>query len=137
MLGACKREQSVAGPITVYKTESCGCCRGWISHMTKAGFSPTIVVVDSLTPLWAKHAIADELTSCHMGEIGGYITIGHVPPDDVKRLLRRRPQAAGLVVKGMPWGSPGMEAPEGDREPYDTLLMLAGGATQVFAHHPV
>jgi hypothetical protein len=35
----------------------------------------------------------------------------------------------------MPLGSPGMETPDGRKEPYQTLLLLTGGKTQVFARH--
>ncbi|OYW91866.1 MAG: metal-binding protein [Caulobacterales bacterium 32-67-6] len=35
----------------------------------------------------------------------------------------------------MPLGSPGMETPDGQREPYETLLILKGGGTRVFARH--
>jgi hypothetical protein len=70
-----------------------------------------------------------------MATVGGYVTVGHVPPADVDRLLRTRPKAIGLTVPGMPIGSPGMESPSGKRETYETLLLLAGGKTSVFARH--
>ncbi len=41
----------------------------------------------------------------------------------------------GVAVPGMPLGSPGMETPQGHKEPYDTLLVLRSGATRVFARH--
>jgi hypothetical protein len=56
-------------------------------------------------------------------------------PSDVARLLRERPKALGLTVPGMPLGSPGMETPNGRAERYQTLLLLAGGKTRVFAQH--
>ena len=54
---------------------------------------------------------------------------------DIKRLLAEKPDARGLVLPGMPLGSPGMETPQGHKDPYDTLLVLRSGATQVFARH--
>ncbi len=60
---------------------------------------------------------------------------GHVPAPDVIRLLTERPAAVGVAVPGMPLGSPGMETPQGHKEPYDTLLVLRSGATRVFARH--
>jgi hypothetical protein len=121
--------------LTVYKTESCGCCRGWVTTMTRAGFRPKVISVEDISPIWRKHGVPDALSSCHLGLISGYVTVGHVPPIDVARLLRERPNAIGLTVPGMPLGSPGMEAPDGRKEPYDTLLLLQGGRTQVFARH--
>ncbi|MDI6746922.1 MAG: DUF411 domain-containing protein [Rhodocyclaceae bacterium] len=33
--------------------------------------------------------------SCHTAEVGGYLTEGHVPATDVKRLLAEMPSARG------------------------------------------
>lgn len=121
--------------LTVYKTSSCGCCKGWISTMARAGFRPRVITLDDISPVWRKHGVPDALSSCHLALIGGYVTVGHVPPADVTRLLKERPKAIGLTVPGMPWGSPGMESPDGKTEAYQTLLVLPGGKTRVFARH--
>lgn len=128
---------AASGPkVTVYKTASCGCCRGWVTAMARAGFAPTVVDVEDISPLWRKRGVPDALSSCHIAEVGGYVTVGHVPPQDVRRLLAERPKAIGLTVPGMPTGSPGMEVPSGRKEPYETLLLLLpGGRTRVFARH--
>ena len=122
-------------PMTVYKTASCGCCQGWITHARRAGFAPKVVTQDDISPLFRRHSVPFELSSCHLAEVGGYVTVGHVPTADLMRLLRERPKAIGLTVPGMPWGSPGMERADGQREAYDTLLLLPGGKTKVFARH--
>jgi hypothetical protein len=103
--------------------------------MTKAGYAPEVVVIENVTPVAAKHGVPFALSSCHLATIDGYVTVGHVPPADVDRLLREKPKALGLTVPGMPMGSPGMEMPNGAKEAYDTLLLLPGGKTQVFARH--
>lgn len=121
--------------LTVYKTASCGCCKGWVTAMARAGFVPTVVEVVDLSAEWRRRGVPDPLSSCHLADIEGYVTVGHVPPQDVRLLLKRRPKAIGLVVPGMPLGSPGMEQPSGEREPYETLLLKAGGQTEVFARH--
>lgn len=126
---------SAAPPLTVYKTESCGCCKGWITTMTRAGYAPKVVVLTEVASIGQKHGVPFALSSCHLSTIGGYVVVGHVPPADVARLLRERPQALGLTVPGMPLGSPGMEQPDGRSEPYETLLLLRGGKTRVFARH--
>ncbi|MCK5500225.1 MAG: DUF411 domain-containing protein, partial [Tritonibacter mobilis] len=64
--------------------------------------------------------------------VGGYFVEGHVPAADIERLLSEKPVARGLTAPGMPMGSPGM-GPQGD--PYDVLLVLMDGSTQVFATH--
>jgi hypothetical protein len=125
-----------SGPaITVYKAWGCTCCEGWIAHMQRAGFRTKVVVVNDLSVEWRRRGVPDMLSSCHMGLVNGYVTVGHVPAADVLRLLKQRPRAIGLSVPGMPDGSPGMERPDGKREAYETLLLLPGGKSRVFARH--
>src|SRR5687767_15963272 len=110
-----------SGPtITVYKAQGCTCCEGWIAHMQRAGFRTRVVVVNDLSVEWRRRGVPDMLSSCHMGLVNGYVTVGHVPAADVLRLLKQRPRAIGLSVPGMPDGSPGMEHPQGKREAYNT-----------------
>ena len=75
--------------------------------------------------------VPEKLASCHTATVGGYVVEGHVPADDIKRLLSERPDVKGLAVPGMPIGSPGMEV--GDRtEPYDVIAFDGEGETKVF-----
>ena len=128
--------QAAAQEITIYKTPWCGCCGGWVTHMTRAGFRPNVVEVQDLAPVREKHGVPFTLSSCHTGVIAGYVIEGHVPPADVVRLLKERPKALGIVVPGMPIGSPGMESPGGEKEPFETLLLLdRSGRTRVFTTH--
>jgi hypothetical protein len=64
--------------------------------------------------------------------VEGYALEGHVPADDVWRLLRERPKARGLAVPGMPVGSPGME--QGAPQPYSTVA-FDERTTWVFQRH--
>lgn len=130
---ACSNARKPA--LTVYKTASCSCCGGWIAAMEKAGYPTTTVVVEDINPVADRHGVPFELSSCHLGTIGGYVAVGHVPPADVARLLREKPKALGVTVPGMPIGSPGMEMPDGSKEAYDTLLLMPDGKTDVFARH--
>jgi hypothetical protein len=134
LTGGCARAD--ARDLTVYKTPWCGCCREWVVHMTRAGFRPRVVEVEDLAPVREKHGIPFVLSSCHTGLVGGYVVEGHVPATDVARLLDERPAGLGLVVPGMPLGSPGMEQPDGSAERFETLLLLdRSGRTRVFAVH--
>ena len=103
--------------------------------MTRAGYRPKVVNVEDITPIGKRHSVPFELSSCHLATIGGYVVVGHVPAADVGRLLKERPKALGITVPGMPLGSPGMEMPDGRKEPYQTLLLLPGGKTRLFARH--
>lgn len=120
----------------VYKSPTCGCCEKWVEHMEKAGFSlaPKDMASGALMRQKLKLGLTGAQASCHTAEIGGYVIEGHVPADDVRRLLSEKPDAIGLAVPKMPIGSPGMES--GDvKEPYDVLLVKKDGSSEVFAKH--
>jgi hypothetical protein len=119
--------------VEVWKAASCDCCEGWVRHMRAAGFDVTVHVVDDVTPMKRMAGVPDDLASCHTARVGGYVLEGHVPADDVKRLLAERPQARGLAVPGMPQDAPGMDMASG--QPYQVVLFGAGGGPQVFARH--
>jgi len=124
-----------ATPVTVYKTPWCGCCGGWVKHLEASGFRPTVVELEDLAPIRARYGVPAAAASCHTGVVAGYAIEGHVPASDIRRLLQAQPRARGLAVPGMPLGSPGMEAADGRRQRYDTLLILPDGSTRVFASH--
>lgn len=121
-------------PVVVYKSPTCGCCESWVGHMQRAGFPVEVRDMHDIGPIKAEAGVPAGLGSCHTARIGDYFVEGHVPPDDVKRLLAEHPDARGLAVAGMPQGSPGMEQ-GGASEPYDVLLVANDGSTSVFAHH--
>jgi hypothetical protein len=58
----------------------------------------------------------------------------HVPAADIRRLLAERPDAVGLSVPGMPFGSPGM-GPESERDAYSVFLIRKDGSTEVFNYY--
>jgi hypothetical protein len=126
-----------APEITVYKSPTCSCCKRWIEHMRAAGFAVEAVDVESedLIAIKQHHAVAREFSSCHTAIVGGYVIEGHVPADDIVRLLSERPAISGLVVPGMPAGAPGMEMPDREADRYDVLAFDAEGKTQVYSRH--
>ena len=112
--------------ITVYKSPTCGCCKQWIAHLEAAGFDVEAIDSDDMNAVKQRYAVPRNLTSCHTARIAGYTIEGHVPADDIRRLLAERPEAGGLSVPGMPVGSPGMEI--GDRiDPYRVMLFGESG----------
>ena len=122
-------------PMLVHKSASCGCCGLWVEHMQAAGFEVEVRNADNVNPIKERVGVPLGKGSCHTAEVGGYFVEGHVPADDVKRLLAERPDAKGLVVPGMPAGSPGMELPDGRTQPYTVELVHADGTTSAFARH--
>jgi hypothetical protein len=124
----------------VWKSPTCGCCQDWVEHMQASGFDVVTHDVGN-TAARRRLGIPMAMGSCHTALVDGYALEGHVPAADVWRLLRERPstrQVVGLVVPGMPIGSPGMDADiYGPHEAYDVLLLQRDGSTRVWQHHAV
>ena len=123
-----------AATLTVYKSPTCGCCAQWIEHVEAHGFQVQTIQTDKMLTVKRRLGVPDEAMSCHTTKVGNYVVEGHVPAADIKRLLAQKPRARGIAVAGMPLGSPGMDI-GGQRQPYATLLIGAGGKTTVFARH--
>lgn len=122
--------------ITVYKSPTCGCCTGWESHLSKAGFKVTSKPTENMTEIRNQFGVPDKMKSCHTAVVDGYIIEGHVPADDVKKLLETRPtDVTGLAAPGMPQNSPGMQ-PEGAKPSgYDVLSFDRQGNSKVFTSY--
>lgn len=117
--------------IDVYFSKTCGCCKKWMSHLKTQGFNVNPVPVPYMQKIKKQHAIPGEYSSCHTGIIGGYIIEGHVPADDIKRLLKEQPDIKGLSVPAMPVGTPGME--HGDfKDPFYVITLPKKGEPEIF-----
>ena len=124
-----------ANVVTVWKTPTCGCCKDWVIHLRKEGFSVVTNDVNDTAPIRQKLGLPAKFGSCHTAQVGGYVLEGHVPAREVKRLLRDKPIAVGLTVPGMPVGSPGMEMKgemQGVRDAFDVLLVSRDGSSRVY-----
>lgn len=126
--------QSGQPTIEVWKSPTCNCCSKWIEILRKDGFNVTVHNESAMNPLKTKLGVPVSLASCHTGIVEGYVIEGHVPAEDIKRLLKERPKTKGLAVPGMPIGSPGMEM-ESRIDPYEVLLFSEQGPPSVFASH--
>lgn len=127
----------VAAPrVEVWKSPTCGCCKGWIEHMRANGFR---VETHDTGNAEARErlGIAERYASCHTAVVGGYAIEGHVPADAIRRLLNEKPAALGLAAPGMPIGSPGMDGPEygGRKDAYDVLLVRRDGTSSVYRRY--
>ena len=128
---------AAAPAMHVVKTATCGCCTAWVERMQEAGFDVEVenAAQGELMALKVELGLQEDQISCHTARVEGYVIEGHVPAEDVKRLLEERPDALGLAVPGMPLGSPGMDFGD-ESEPYETLLIDDEGKAEVFASHP-
>ena len=90
---------------------------------------------DRIRELKARYKVPEQLQSCHTAIVDGYVIEGHVPAEEILRLLKERPDIVGLGVPGMPVGSPGMEM--GDRvDPYQVIAFDKQGRSWVYASYP-
>ena len=121
--------------LQVYKDPTCGCCALWVTHMRKHGFTATVTDVVDMTTIKAKLKVPATVRSCHTASVDGYVLEGHVPAEDVARLLRDRPKVVGIGVAGMPIGSPGMEVTGAKPQGFDVIAFDSSGKTHRFASH--
>ncbi len=135
-LGLAGSASAESTPIEVKKTNGCGCCLSWMEHLEENGFSPKgeDMFAGVLVRFKLDNGVPQRMLSCHTALIDGYVIEGHVPSDDIRRLLSEKPDAVGLAVPGMPLGSPGMDQSRW-REAYDVFLINNDGSTEVFSSY--
>ena len=121
----------------VHRDPGCGCCHAWASALQRSGrFDVSVVDENDMSAIKQRNGVPSELVSCHTAAAAGYVIEGHVPAQDILRLLRERPVAIkGLAVAGMPLGSPGMETPSGGRDAFDVVAFGAHGERAIYAHY--
>src|SRR5688572_12881545 len=114
---------------TLYKSATCGCCKKWVEHLQKSGYTVTAHDVPDVNVYKKRYAVPDALGSCHTAIVtSGYVIEGHVPADVIDKLVADAPKdIIGLAVPGMPQGSPGMES--STPEKYEVLGFDKSGKT--------
>ena len=122
-----------AEDIMVYKSPTCGCCEKWVKHLENEGFNVKTKNMRDLKPIKDKYGVQRQFQSCHTAKIGKYFVEGHVPAEDIKRLLKEKPDIKGLTVPGMVMGSPGMEGPRKDH--YNVLAIDKANNATVYSEH--
>lgn len=93
--------------IDFYTSGSCGCCSVYSGYLENNGFSLNVISGDA-AEVKEKFGVPLEMESCHTYFIGGYFVEGHMPLEAVEKLLKEKPDIAGIALPGMPSGSPGM-----------------------------
>lgn len=131
------QQQAPVYDLRVSRDAGCGCCHAWVEAMRRSGrFRTSLTDEPDMAALKRRLGVPDDLVSCHTGLVEGYAIEGHVPLDDVLRLLGERPvNIRGLAVPGMPRGSPGMETPDGARDRFVVFAFERNGARRAFANH--
>lgn len=106
--------------MTMYHSPTCGCCVKWAAYLEDHGVEITTEETMNVYGVKEEHGVPNQLSSCHTAVVDGYVIEGHVPVEDIVRLLEERPDAIGLAVPGMPPNSPGMDMPSD--ETYQSVL---------------
>ncbi len=121
--------------VVVYKSPTCGCCGKWEDHLRQQGFRVVSRPTEQMGAVKAQLGVPGRLHSCHTALVGDYLVEGHVPAQDILRLVKEKPAVRGLTAPGMPQRSPGMQ-PEGlPPSGYDVLSFDAEGKTAVFSRY--
>jgi len=120
--------------LDVYKSPTCGCCDKWIDHMTDQGFLVKPHDTNNLEKIKDDNNVPKNYRSCHTAiSKQGFIFEGHIPANIIKKFLTEKPKdSVGLVVPGMPVGSPGM-AYQNKFTPYDVSLIHKDGSVSQYA----
>lgn len=95
--------------LTMYRSEGCDCCVKWADYLEEEGWNVTTETVSDLYSVKDEHGVPGQLQSCHTALVDGYVIEGHVPVEDIRRLLVEQPDAIGVSAPGMPPNSPGMD----------------------------
>ena len=131
---AAKEAHTGSKNITVYHDPNCGCCKDWIKHLKKHDFNVTDVPTGNMSAIKQQYNVPANMGSCHTAVIDGYVVEGHVPADDIKKLLKTRPDIVGLSVPQMPAGTPGMEQ-DGKKDPFAVMKFTKSGQIDSFSEY--
>lgn len=106
--------QALAEPIqaTLYKNPNCNCCEKHAAYLREHGFEVDVQTTNDLEEITLKAGVPQQLEGCHTIFVDGYVVVGHVSADILRKLLTERPPIIGIAIPGMPSGVPGMEGPK-------------------------
>ncbi len=114
--------------VAIYMSPQCPCCSEYARYLLSLGARVEVAVVDDIDGLMDRLGVPRDLRSCHISIVEGYIVVGHVPAEAIKKLISERPNIKGISLPGMPPGSPGMS---GAKEKPFTIYSF-NGSTNLF-----
>lgn len=119
--------------VHVYKKPALNCCSEWSEYLRAQGFSVEVSNVDEPSKISQCHGMSRLLRACHTAVVNGYVIEGHVPAEEIKRLIRTKPAAIGLAVPGMPFGAPGLGSYIA--QPFNVVLLRRDGHHVLYRHY--
>lgn len=120
--------------IVVHRSPSCGCCGKWLEHLKSNQFNVIDKMLDDVQSVKDHYGVSAAMASCHTALIDGYVVEGHVPANDIKKLLATKPKVIGISVPGMPLGTPGMEMGT-QKDAYQVISFDKDQKNQVFSQY--
>ena len=121
--------------ITVYRSATCGCCKGWIAHLRQHNFDVKDVTVDDVQPYKQDLGVPPQAASCHTAVVDGLVVEGHVPAQDIKRLLSSEHSQRLLTVPAMPSGTPGMDTPGAPKQDFKVYAISKDDQVSVYNNY--
>lgn len=118
--------------ITVYRSASCGCCKGWIAHLEEHNFDIRDVTVANVEPYKQDLGVPPRAASCHTAVVNGVVIEGHVPAQDIKRLLSSEHNQRLLTVPAMPSGTPGMDTPGAPKQDFKVFAISQDDQVSIY-----
>jgi hypothetical protein len=121
--------------VMVYMPSDCSTCRRWMEHLAARGFRTELGDVSEWSAVRAEFALPTGSLSSHTAVVEGMFIEGPVPAHEIHLALERRARyhIRGLVVPGVPRGSPGRESFLSQH--YTVFAVLDGGIIQPFVEH--
>jgi hypothetical protein len=111
--------------VMVFQSPNCDCCGNYKEYLREHGFQVETTYIDDTSSIKREYNIAPTMTSCHtMVFAEGYFVEGHVPVEAIGKLLAEKPDIDGIILPGMPSGSPGM--PEQQTEAFIIYALSEG-----------
>ncbi len=121
--------------ITVYRSASCGCCKGWIQHLKDHNFNVKDITVKDVNPYKQELGVPMQAASCHTAQVNGITIEGHVPAQDIKRLLADNSDIRLLTVPAMPSGTPGMDMPGAPKDNFKVFSISKDNEVGVYNNY--
>ena len=125
-------EDNTAYPIKVYRSTTCGCCKAWVAHLREHDFEVKEITDSELSTVKRAFGVPQQMASCHTATVNGKLIEGHVPAQDIKRLLATENDIRLLSVPGMPSGTPGMDMPGAAKHDFKVYAANTNGEVSVF-----
>jgi len=122
--------------VTVYAHAGCDSCMRWMQHIAARGFRTQLGPQADWPAVRAQLALGPRFRSSLTAVVeGGLLIEGPVPASDIHRALKLRASydVHGLVVPGVPRGSPGSSSALPGH--YTVFVVRDAGRIQTFEDH--